>query len=219
MNNIHVTSMTMNIENTLIWNEPTQSRSREKVSRLLDAALELAVEQGSLDIKITEVAKRASVPVGSLYQFFPTRTSLIAKLFAREMQPIDETVGVALTGATSLADLRERIEVALGETLKLVRRRPGLSVIWSSASLDPAIEAADFANTRQNAEVLADHMARFLPNEADENRIQATALLICHLWGSVIRLCVLSDPRKERALLREYSSMLALQGKSLADSH
>lgn len=210
--------MAMENENTQIWNEPTQSRSREKVSRLLDAALALAVEQGSLDIKITEVAKRASVPIGSLYQFFPTRTSLIAKLFAREMQPIDEAVGAALTDASSLADLQDRIEAALRDTLRLVRSKPGLSVIWSSASMDPAIEAADFANTRQNAQVLAEHMARFLPNEAAESRIQATTLLICHLWGSIVRLCILSDPQEERALLQEYSSMLALQGKSLADN-
>jgi len=208
--------MAMENENTQIWNEPTQSRSREKVSRLLDAALALAVEQGSLDIKITEVAKRASVPIGSLYQFFPTRTSLIAKLFAREMQPIDEAVGAALTDASSLADLQDRIEAALRDTLRLVRSKPGLSVIWSSASMDPAIEAADFANTRQNAQVLAEHMARFLPNETDETRIQATALIICHLWGSIIRLCILSDPQEEHTLLQEYSSMLALQGKSLA---
>lgn len=217
MSNIRVMSMAMENENPPIWNEPTQSRSREKVSRLLDAALALAVEQGSLDIKITEVAKRASVPIGSLYQFFPTRTSLIAKLFAREMQPIDEAVGAALTGARSLADLKDRIEAALSDTLRLVRSKPGLSVIWASASMDPAIEAADFANTRQNAQVLAEHMARFLPNEVDESRIQATTLLICHLWGSIVRLCILSDPQEERALLQEYSSMLALQGKSLAD--
>ena len=210
-------SMLMSNERTPLWNEPTQSRSREKVSRLLDAALELAVEQGSLDIKVTEVAKRASVPIGSLYQFFPTRTALIAKLFAREMKPIDDAVGVALAGASSLSDLRVRIESALRDTLRLVRSNPGLSVIWSSASLDPAIEAADFANTQQNAEALAEHMTRFLPDEADASRIHATALLICHLWGSVVRLCILSDPQNESALLHEYSQMLALQGMDLAN--
>lgn len=206
----------MALETDLIWNEPTQARSRQKVARLLDAALDLAIEQGSLDIKVTEVAKRAGVAIGTLYQFFPTRTALIARLFAREMTPIDERVGTALVSANSFDDLREQIENELKTTLDLVRRRPGLSVVWSSVSLDPAIEAADFANTRQNARALADHMVSFLPEPTDPERIHATALLICHLWGSVIRLCILSGPEEEDALLGEYASMLATHGRSLA---
>ena len=199
-----------------IWIEPTQKRSREKVERLLDAALDLAVEKGSLDIKVTEVAKRAGVAIGTLYQFFPTRTALIAKLFAREMRPIDEVVGAALLGTASFNDLRDRIEEALKETLGLVTTKPGLAVIWSSASLDPAIEAADFANTRQNAKILADLMQSFLPDRANTKQIAVTALIICHLWGRVIRLCLLAGPDEKEDLLKEYSNMLALQGRSLA---
>ena len=199
-----------------IWIEPTQKRSREKVERLLDAALDLAVEKGSLDIKVTEVAKRAGVAIGTLYQFFPTRTALIAKLFAREMRPIDEVVGAALLGTASFNDLRDRIEEALKETLGLVTTKPGLAVIWSSASLDPAIEAADFANTRQNAKILANLMQSFLLDRANTKQIAVTALIICHLWGSVIRLCLLAGPDEKEDLLKEYSNMLALQGRSLA---
>ena len=215
---IHVKSIAMAIEADLIWNEPTQARSRQKVERLLDAALALAVEQGSLDIKVTEVAKRAGVAIGTLYQFFPTRTALIAKLFAREMKPIDEAVGKALVDAKTFQALRSQIEAELKATLDLVRSRPGLSVVWSSTSLDPAIGAADFANTQQNAKTLAALMASFLPDKTDPERIHATALLICHLWGSVVRLCILTGPEDEDVLLREYASMLAAHGRSLAEA-
>lgn len=218
MSNIRVMSSSMTSDLTSMWNEPIQSRSREKVERLLDAALELAIENGSLDIKVTEVAKRASVAIGTLYQFFPTRTALIAKLFAREMKPIDDAVSAALIGAKSFEDLRSRIELELRTTLALVHNRPGLSVIWTSASVDPAIEAADFANTRHNASVLAKHMASFLPDRIDESRIKATAILICHLWGSVVRLCILAEPKTEETLLKEYSEMLAAHGRSLMET-
>ena len=209
-------SSIMDTESDLIWNEPTQTRSRAKVARLLDAALQLAVEKGSLEIKVTEVAKRAGVAVGTLYQFFPTRTALIAKLFAREMKPIDATVAEALIDARSLEDLPDRIEAELRTTLDLVKHRPGLALVWAATSLDPAIEAADLANTRKNAIVLADRMATFFPDSADQRRIDATALLICHLWSSVIRLCVLAEPDEADALLQEYSAMLAAHARSLA---
>ena len=77
------------------WIEPTQARSREKVGRILNAARSSLIESGTLDKKMTDVAKAASVAVGTLYQFFPTRSALIQKLFAEEMKLID--AGVAKT--------------------------------------------------------------------------------------------------------------------------
>lgn len=191
------------------WIEPTQARSREKVARLLDAAVELAVERGSLDIKVTDIAKRAGVAIGTLYQFFPNRSALIAKLFAREMQPIDARLEESLTAYASLDALQSGIEAEMKATLDLVRARPGLLVIWSSPAIDPVIEAADFANTRKNADILAAQLTAFAPDPANRADIHPTALLICHLWGSVIRLCVLAEPDEEAAIMRQYASMLA----------
>lgn len=191
------------------WNEPVQARSREKVARILKAALELAEITGSLDLKMTEVAQRAGVAVGTLYQFFPTRTGLIAKLFADEMAAIDNRVTIAVETAKSTDALADQIETELRLQLDLVRQRPGLRLIWASAALDPAIEAADLRNTRQNADQLTEHMVDVLPETADRSAIHATALLICHLWGSVIRLCVQSPAQEEGAILRAYAHMIA----------
>ena len=197
------------------WHEPTQARSREKVERMLDAAVDLAVERGSLDIKVTEVAKRAGVAIGTLYQFFPTRTALIAKLFAREMEPIDALVANALIGFGSRSEIRTGIEREIRATLDLVRSRPGLLVIWSSLAIDPVVEAADFANTRQNAQTLTDRLKSVVPSQVEQRDLFATALLICHLWGSVVRLCVLADDGEEDAIISQYSNMLSAHTASL----
>ena len=182
---------------------------------MLDAAVELAVERGSLDIKVTEVAKRAGVAIGTLYQFFPTRTALIARLFAREMEPIDRLVQNALVEFGSLDEVKSGIEREIRATLTLVRSRPGLLVIWSSPSIDPVVEAADFANTRQNAQALTDRLEPVLPMGKDRQALFATALLICHLWGSVVRLCVLANESEEGAIISQYSNMLATHAASL----
>lgn len=197
------------------WIEPTQARSREKVARLLDAAVELAVERGSLDIKVTDIAKRAGVAIGTLYQFFPNRSALIGKLFAREMEPIDARLARSLTAYSSLQEMQSGIETEMKATLELVRARPGLLVIWSSPAIDPEIEAADFANTRKNADILATQLNVFLSDEAKRPDVHATALIICHLWGSVIRLCVLAEPHEEAAIMRQYASMLAAHAGAL----
>ncbi|MEM1148730.1 MAG: TetR/AcrR family transcriptional regulator, partial [Pseudomonadota bacterium] len=74
------------------WIEPTQARSREKVQKIVDAARRRVVETQSLDLKMTDIARAAGVAVGTLYQFFPSRTALIQKLFAEEMRVIDASV-------------------------------------------------------------------------------------------------------------------------------
>lgn len=198
------------------WVEPSQARSKQKVDRILNAAIELGIEKGSLDIKFTEVAKRAGVAIGTLYQFFPNRSALIGRLFAREMEPIDQATANALVDFGSIEALSENIETALRETLELVRRKPGLMVIWSSPALDPVIESADFANTRRNARVLSDRLKSLLPDGSELHDIRATALIICHLWGSVVRLSVLAGEEHEPAILKQYANMLAAHGRALA---
>ena len=166
-------------------------------------------------LKWTEVAKRARVAIGTLYQFFPTRSALIGKLFAREMQPIDDLVANSMIGFQSFADMREGIETEIRATLDLVRSRPGLLVIWSSPAIDPVVEAADYANTRRNAETLTERLRKRLPDHVSSVALFATALLICHLWGSVIRLCVLAGADEEDEIIAQYSNMLATHAASL----
>lgn len=199
-----------------LWVEPTQARSRAKVSKILETATEMVVESGSLDLKMREVARRAGVAIGTLYQFFPSRTALVGRLFAAAMAPVDESLGAALATADSMAALGARVEALLFEQLALVRNRPELLVIWGSAAVDPAIQAADLAHTRANARRLADALEALLGPEGDAATIHATALLVCHLWSSVIRLAVQSPEDEGETLIRTYGAMIAAHGARLA---
>src|SRR5205809_464260 len=62
---------------------PTQQRSRERVERMLAAASEIIEKHGSDAMRMSEVAERAGVPIGSLYQFFPDKRALIRTLAER----------------------------------------------------------------------------------------------------------------------------------------
>lgn len=203
---------------SLTWKQPQQARSRARVTAILDATAKLAIELGHLDFKMTSVAERARVPIGSLYQFFPTRTALLGQLFLREMTPIDVALRNGLEAATSVEDIVSGIGALIRANLDAVRSNPGLFILWTSPSLDPAIQAADLENSRRNAARIAERIEELDPASSRNGRaIEDTALLVCHLWGQVVRLCVLSEDDPTNKILDQYIEMVERHFAGLLD--
>jgi AcrR family transcriptional regulator len=81
---------------------PSQERSRRTVERILDAAARIFHEQGYAGATTNDVADEAGVSVGSLYQYFPNKDSLLVALTRRHIE--STTVGLThLLGQTSVA--------------------------------------------------------------------------------------------------------------------
>jgi len=55
---------------------PKRARGKERVARLLQAAMAVFAEKGYEAATMTEIAARAGAPIGSLYQFFPVKAAL-----------------------------------------------------------------------------------------------------------------------------------------------
>lgn len=68
---------------------PTQQRSRERVDLILRAAGELLVESGLESLSTNAIAARASIPIGSLYQFFRDKDEIIGELVQRASDDIN----------------------------------------------------------------------------------------------------------------------------------
>ena len=62
-------------------------------------------------------------------------------------------------------------------------------VIWALPAVDPAIQTADFAHTQGDADILFNRLLSVFPDRATPDSVRADALIICHLWGRVMRLC------------------------------
>jgi AcrR family transcriptional regulator len=55
---------------------PKRARGKQRVAELLRAATAVFAEKGYEAATMTEIAARASAPIGSLYQFFPVKEAL-----------------------------------------------------------------------------------------------------------------------------------------------
>lgn len=61
----------------IIVKAPTQERSRQTVATILDACARLLVSEGFYSITTDKIAKEAGVSIGSLYQFFGNKESVV----------------------------------------------------------------------------------------------------------------------------------------------
>src|SRR5580698_9811508 len=55
---------------------PKRARGKQRVAELLQAASVVFAEKGYEAATMTEIAARAGAPIGSLYQFFPSKEAL-----------------------------------------------------------------------------------------------------------------------------------------------
>ncbi len=62
---------------------PKQSRSRALVDEIFHAAAQVLIEEGYDRTTTNKIADRAGVSIGSLYQYFPNKESLVSELNLR----------------------------------------------------------------------------------------------------------------------------------------
>ncbi|AGC48830.1 TetR family transcriptional regulator [Myxococcus stipitatus DSM 14675] len=78
---------------------PRQERSRAMVETLLDATIRVLLARGYDGMTTIAVAERAGVSVGSLYQYFPNKESLVATLAERHTAELLACVDEAFSRA------------------------------------------------------------------------------------------------------------------------
>ena len=75
-----------NVSGGTLRRRPAQRRSLERVERMLDECARLLDEVGYEALTTKEVARRAEVPIGTFYQFFPDKHGLVRALALRNLE-------------------------------------------------------------------------------------------------------------------------------------
>jgi AcrR family transcriptional regulator len=71
---------------------PQQERSRIAVEAILEATTRILTEEGYEKANTNRIAERAGVSIGSLYQYFPNKESLMTALMVQHSDEIVELV-------------------------------------------------------------------------------------------------------------------------------
>jgi len=186
--------------------QPAQARSRERVERILEAARELLETHPAGSITAAAIARRAGLPIGSLYQYFPNRLAVLAELSRRSLEEIDrEAIGVL--HATRDRPWREAVDRVVETHLASLRRRTPATRMLRSLAASGELSELDEESNARFAEALAEHPALSgLGGARRRSRIARVAVEAAAAVES--RVLQTRSPSEARALVREMKRLI-----------
>ena len=149
--------------------QPRQERSRATVDAIVEAAARVFAEGGYAGGSTNRIAEQAGVAIGSLYEYFPNKASILVAVAERHLERMTADVEAMLAdseaGAPSLSAWVARFVEAM---LEVHERAPELThVLFSEAPHPPELHAC----VLQVEEKLA-HRIETLLRESEEVQIE-----------------------------------------------
>jgi AcrR family transcriptional regulator len=167
---------------------PIQERSRKKFQALLSSAREVLVEVGFDSFTCEEVASRAGVPIGTLYQFFANKYVLVCELDRQDAHGVIEEVERFAQKIPAL-DWPELLNDFLDHLADLWLRDPSRRAVWLATQATPATRATAAVNEREIARMIASVLAPLMPATERERRAFMAEALV-HVAYSMLNFSV-----------------------------
>jgi AcrR family transcriptional regulator len=193
-------------ERPQLRNVPIQARSRERLRRVLDAADEVLIREGADAFTTNRIASAASIPIGSVYRYFPDKEAIVEALALRYWSDFEDLVAAAaeLDECELLADPGAIVLDALAAGF---RARPGFLALWYGGLRTEQVRDA----TRPTRSAIARSIERILATHwpAAEPDARATVARMVVLAGDgLLRETFRIDRDGDRQLLAESALML-----------
>lgn len=167
---------------------PTQERSHKKFDQLLVVSRELLLEVGFESFTCEEVAHRAELPIGTLYQFFQNKYVIVCELdrvdsvaVKKELQDFSEAI-------PSL-DWPKFMERLVDHMAQMWATDPSRRAVWHAMQSTPATRATAAVIERDLAAEVARALAPLTPGMPRERRT-VIAEVIVHLVYSMLNFSI-----------------------------
>ncbi|WP_026196130.1 TetR family transcriptional regulator [Corynebacterium lubricantis] len=167
---------------------PAQARSRERFDRILAAARSVLVDVGFESFTFDEVAKRAEVPIGTLYQFFANKYVLICEL---DRVDTAETVAELRRFSEQVPALQwpDILDEFIDHLSRMWHEDPSRRAVWHAIQSTPATRYTASVTERPMLELIADIMQPLASNAPLEVRYNLAGLLV-HTVSSLLNYAV-----------------------------
>lgn len=181
---------------------PQQARSKQRFEKIVKAARTLIARHGVLALKMHDIAASARVPIGSVYQYFPTRSALIAFLFAVSLESYHELARQHLRAVRNRRSCAAALRSIVLKVYKANRIDVLMQEIWRGVQADPNIRALHLWDN----EVFTDYFyqaTRRAGSPLQDRLLFNRCRLINEMWDGAIRLSITLEPRLAHELMTE----------------
>ena len=186
---------------------PVQARSAASVDAILEATIQVLLQVGKERLTTTNVALRAGVSVGTLYQYFPNKRALLKAALKRHMDEVVEAVERVCREQTGHS-LEQMVTALLTAFLEAKMRDAKTSVALYAVSSD-----VDGAKIVQEMGIRSNKAVVGMLKTASEQLTTDPQLVASMLQGVMVgvsrRLLESTAPEKQFDILRQEMIFLA----------
>jgi AcrR family transcriptional regulator len=181
---------------------PQQLRGERRVAGLLRAAACELDEAGYESATMSSIAGRAGASIGSLYQFFPNKDSVVEALRAQYVKEI-EKLWAALAAGVNYLTTEQLVSRLVRSQIDFAEGHPGFLAM---------IDAPPTANSPRRREIIHGRIARvILARKPGMSRSKAlrVAAVVNQIVRSLLTLYARADGKEEKAaILEEFQVVL-----------
>lgn len=198
---------------------PRQQRSREKFARMLGAARSVLVDHGFESFTFDEVARRADVPIGTLYQFFANKYVMICELDREDTAVVVEELKKWPSRDPSI-QWPDFFDDFIDHLAGLWKADPSRRAVWHAIQSTPATRATGAATESELLNLLAEVLVPLAPTTPLKVRRHHASILV-HTTTSLLNYAVRDDSDDDEAFgatVAEIKRMLIAYLFSVAES-
>jgi AcrR family transcriptional regulator len=203
--------------------KPRQDRSRARLQALLDAAAEVIAESGLQGLAMREVARRADLPIASVYHYFPSMAALVRALVERQLEKLRTVLKTGLQNRLPMDKSEldaEQVKLLIDDIAGFFFQTPSAPEIWASLHAYPDLRELNIEDTKSNAAILQPYLVHFFPVLAPE-QATATAIVLIEWVSSAIRFAMGASPDVRASIVDALKTLVAqsLSGFAPPPSH
>jgi len=185
---------------------PTQERSHKKFDHLLEVSRELLLEVGFESFTCEEVAHRAGLPIGTLYQFFQNKYVIVCELDRVDAVGVREELDQFASEIPSL-DWLKFLDRLIDHVAALWTGDPSRRAVWHAVQSTPATRATAAVTERELATQVAYVLGPLTPGTPRERRM-IMAEVIIHVVYSMLNFSIRDNQSHEEVVV-ELKRLLA----------
>ncbi|KHL19236.1 AcrR family transcriptional regulator [Mumia flava] len=185
---------------------PTQERSQKKFDLVLQTAREVLLDVGFESFTLEEVANRAEIPIGTIYQFFQNKYVVVCELDRVDAVAVRAEMA-RLAAELPTLDWPRLLDQLLDHIAALWVTDPSRRAVWLAVQSTPGTRATAAVTERELAADVAHVLAPLTPKTPRERR-KIMAEVLVHVTYSMLNFSIRDGQEHAEAVI-ELKRLLA----------